>query len=182
VNIAAIDAVLHFWFEENSPRQWFQKDDSFDAEIRKRFGKLHLQAVSGKLSGWRISAHGRLAEIILIDQFSRNLHRDQAEAFAHDGMALVLAQEAVAVGADQELSSSEQAFLYMPYMHSESAIVHAEAVRLFSQPGLEANLDFELKHKAIIDRFGRYPHRNAVLGRDSTPEELAFLQQPGSSF
>jgi len=182
VSETAIDAVLQFWFEESFPRQWFQKDDDFDAEIRKRFGKLHAQAVSGELSGWRASAGGRLAEIIVLDQFSRNLHRVSPQAFAYDGMALVLAQEAVAAGADRQLSSSERAFLYMPYMHSESAVVHEEAVRLFSQPGLESNLDFELKHKAIIDRFGRYPHRNAVLGRDSTDAELAFLQQPGSSF
>jgi len=182
MSAAAIDAVLHFWFEESSPRQWFQKDDDFDKEIRKRFGKLHAQVASGELSGWRDTARGRLAEVIVLDQFSRNLYRDQAQAFAYDGMALVLAQEAVAAGADRELSPAQRAFLYMPYMHSESAGIHVEAVRLFSQPGLEVNLDFELKHKAIIDRFGRYPHRNAVLGRDSTPEELAFLQQPGSSF
>jgi len=182
VSETAIDAVLHFWFEESSPRLWFQKDDDFDTEIRKRFGKLYAQAINGGLSGWRTSARGRLAEIIVLDQFSRNLHRESPHAFSHDGMALALAQDAVAAGADRQLSPIERAFLYMPYMHSESAVVHEDAVRLFSQPGLETNLDFELKHKAIIDRFGRYPHRNAVLGRDSTVEELAFLQQPGSSF
>lgn len=178
----AIDAVLLFWFEEAEPRQWFRKDDGFDVEIRERFGELHRQAVKGELFGWRESARGRLAEIIVLDQFSRNLYRDRPEAFACDGMALLLAQEAVAAGADRELLPVQRAFLYMPFMHSESAAIHELAVGLFDQPGLEGNLEFELKHKAIIDRFGRYPHRNAVLGRDSTSEELAFLQQPGSSF
>ncbi len=118
----------------------------------------------------------------MLDQFSRNIHRDDAQAFSCDVVALVLAQEAVRVGADQELASKQKAFLYMPYMHSESLPVHEEAVKLFSQPGLEFNLDFEKKHKVIIERFRRYPHRNALLGRESTAEELAFLQEPGSSF
>ena len=118
----------------------------------------------------------------MLDQFSRNINRGEAQAFANDALALGLAQEAVAAGADRLLAPAERAFLYMPYMHSESAAIHALAVALFSQPGLEHNLDFELRHKAIIDRFGRYPHRNAVLGRASTAEEAAFLQTPGSSF
>ncbi|EOA3786486.1 DUF924 family protein, partial [Vibrio vulnificus] len=103
-------------------------------------------------------------------------------AFAQDPLALALAQEAVALGADGELSLQEKSFLYMPYMHSESPFIHQEAVRLFAQPGLEHNYDFELRHKAIIDQFGRYPHRNAILGRKSTPEEVEFLKQPGSGF
>jgi len=175
-------AVLQFWFEEAEPRQWFQKDDAFDTEVHRRFAELHAQAVRGELSGWRETAEGRLAEIIVLDQFSRNLFRERPEAFAADGMALVLAQEAVAAGADRELETAKRAFLYMPYMHSESVSVHEQAVQLFDQPGLEGNLEFELKHKAIIDRFGRYPHRNAVLGRESTEAEIEFLRQPGSSF
>ena len=118
----------------------------------------------------------------MLDQFSRNIHRDTAEAFANDALALALAQEAVARGCDRELPPVERAFLYLPWMHSESALIHEEALRLFAAPGLEKNLDFERRHKAIIDRFGRYPHRNAVLGRASTADELEFLKQPGSSF
>ena len=118
----------------------------------------------------------------MLDQFSRNMFRDTAGAFAWDAMALVLSQTAVAIGVDQHLEPRQRAFLYMPYMHSESPLIHEIAVNLFSQPGLENNLEFENKHKAIIDRFGRYPHRNQVLGRTSTAEETAFLMQPGSSF
>ena len=134
------------------------------------------------MSAWRDTPHGRLAEIIVLDQFSRNLFRNSAKAFAQDGMALVLAQEAVRSGADAALMPQERVFLYMPYMHSESAAIHQTAVELFTRNGISDNLDYELKHKAIIDRFGRYPHRNAVLGRTSTPGEIAFLQEPGSSF
>ena len=174
--------VLHFWFEEATPEQLFEKDEAFDAQIRARFGETHAAAARGELASWRGTSEGRLAEIIVLDQFSRNLFRDDARAFASDGMALVLAQEAIRAGADRGMPATRRAFLYMPFMHSESRVIHAEAERLFRQPGLENNYAFELKHKAIIDRFGRFPHRNRVLGRASTPEELAFLQQPGSSF
>ena len=177
----AID-VLQFWFSELEPRQWWVKDEALDREIEERFGNAHADAAAGKLYHWREDAAGRLAEIIVLDQFSRNLFRDSACAFAYDGMALVLAQEAVRIGADREVDIPERNFFYMPYMHSESMAIHMQAVKLFDQPGLEFNLEFELKHKAIIDRFGRYPHRNAVLGRESTAEEIEFLKQPGSSF
>ncbi|PKG53055.1 DUF924 family protein [Halomonas sp. MES3-P3E] len=173
-------AVLDFWFEELTPAQWFKKDLEMDRKIQARFGELHAQAARCECYPWRKTAEGRLAEIIVLDQFSRNIFRDDARAFATD--ALALAQEAVAAGADAELTPQQRAFLYMPYMHSESAAIHALAMKLFDQPGLENNLDFEVRHKAIIDRFGRYPHRNALLGRASTDEELAFLKQPGSSF
>jgi uncharacterized protein (DUF924 family) len=119
---------------------------------------------------------------MVLDQFSRNIHRDTAAAFANDALALALAQEAVARGSDRELPVPHRAFLYLPWMHSESPTIHEEALRLFAQPGLEHNLEFERQHKAIIDRFGRYPHRNEALGRASTQEELAFLREPGSSF
>ena len=174
--------VLQFWFVELEPRQWWVKDARLDREIEERFGALHTDATAGKLYQWREEASGRLAEIIILDQFSRNIYRDRPEAFAWDGMALVLAQEAVRIGADQEFDAPEKAFFYMPYMHSESMAIHTQAVKLFDQPGVEFNLEFELKHKMIIDRFGRYPHRNAVLNRASTPEEIEFLKQPGSSF
>ena len=174
--------VLHFWFEEATPEQLFRKDVAFDAGIRARFGETHQAASHGELAAWRDTPEGRLAEIVVLDQFSRNLFRDDARAFACDGMALVLAQEAIRAGADHAVPSAGLAFLYMPFMHSESRVIHVEAERLFRHPGLELNYNFELKHKAIIDRFGRYPHRNRVLGRASTPEELAFLEQPGSAF
>ena len=131
---------------------------------------------------WRASAKGRLAEIILLDQFSRNIHRDSALAFANDALALALAQEAVANKCEHELTPVENSFLYMPYMHSESLMIHEQAVELYKNNGLENNYQYELKHKVIIERFGRYPHRNKLLGRESTPEEIEFLNQPGSSF
>lgn len=174
--------IIRFWFTEIDRALWFRKDADFDRLLDERFGALHAQACLGELSAWRDTPHGRLAEIIVLDQFSRNLFRDSAKAFAQDGMALVLAQEAVRTGADAALAPQERVFLYMPYMHSESAAIHQTAVELFTRNGIADNLDYELKHKAIIDRFGRYPHRNAVLGRTSTPEEIAFLQEPGSSF
>jgi uncharacterized protein (DUF924 family) len=174
--------VLDFWFNDIEPKQWFQKDIDFDNKIITRFGKLHRQAVQGELSSWRHCAKSALAEIIVLDQFSRNIYRDQPESFAADPMALVLAQEAIQKGFDQELSLSERSFLYMPYMHSESAVIHEEAVKLFRDLGIVNNLDFELKHKKIVDRFGRYPHRNAILGRQSSAEELEFLAEPNSSF
>ncbi len=180
--LPAASEVLAFWFHETVPRQWWQRDDSFDGMIATRFGALHEAAAHCELHPWRATPSGRLAEIIVLDQFSRNLHRDQPRAFACDAQALALAQVAVAAGADQPLPPVQRAFLYMPYMHSESPAIHQIAVTLFSQPGMEGNLDFELRHKAIIDRFGRYPHRNAILGRPSTAEEVAFLQTPGSSF
>jgi uncharacterized protein (DUF924 family) len=175
-------AVIDFWFEALTPAQWFKKDAELDRTISKRFGALHAQAARCECYAWRQTAQGRLAEIIVLDQFSRNIHRDDARAFATDALALALAQEAVGAGSDAELTSVQRAFLYMPYMHSESVAIHELAMQLFDQPGLENNYDFEVRHKAIIDRFGRYPHRNAFLGRASTDEELAFLKEPGSSF
>ncbi len=174
--------VIQFWFQQLSPKQWWVKDAGLDKEIEQRFHSVHQAASRGELYTWRDSAAGRLAEIIVLDQFSRNIHRDTPGAFAHDTLALVLAQEAIRSGAHVMLPSAHKAFLYMPFMHSESALIHQRAVELFSESGLEGNLNFELKHKAIIDRYGRYPHRNAILGRVSTPEELEFLKSPGSSF
>ena len=179
-----IDAfdVLNFWFEELTPAQWWQKSAAVDSLIEARFGAVHEAALRGELYAWRASSEGRLAEVIVLDQFSRNIYRGRREAFAADGMALVLAQEAVAARHDHALPVERRAFLYLPYMHSESAAIHELAVRLFTAPGLEDNLAFELRHQAIIDRFGRYPHRNAILGRESTPAEMEFLQTAGSSF
>ncbi|MDT0510958.1 MULTISPECIES: DUF924 family protein [unclassified Halomonas] len=176
------DEVLTFWFDELNPAQWFRKDSRLDAEIARRFGACLAAACRGELWRWRETPAGRLGEIIVLDQFSRNIHRDTPAAFAADPMALVLAQEAVACGDDAGLPPKRRAFLYMPFMHSESAVIHEQAAWLFDQPGLERHLGVEHRHREIILRFGRYPHRNAILGRDSTPEELEFLAQPGSSF
>ncbi|WP_286295533.1 DUF924 family protein [Vibrio apostichopi] len=174
--------VLEFWFDELTPKDWFTGGEEVDVLIKTRFSELHKVAVQGELFEWRQTAEGRLAEIIVLDQFSRNIGRNSPAAFSADPMVLALAQEAVAGGFDHQLNQQQKSFLYMPYMHSESLLVHEQAVLLFSQTGLENNLDFEFKHKVIIERFGRYPHRNEVLGRESTAEEIEFLQQPGSSF
>jgi len=174
-------AVLRFWFDEISPVQWWRRDSALDQAVAERFGELHRAAAKAELWAWRESASGRLAEIIVLDQFSRNLYRDDARAFACDALALGLAQETVHGGADLQIAAEHRAFVYMPYMHSESPLIHAAAVQLFREraPG---NIEYELRHKAIIDRFGRYPHRNTVLGRSSNAEEIDFLAQPGSSF
>ena len=175
-------SVLRFWFQEVTPAQWWKVDPAFDRTIAERFTPVHAAAVRGELWVWRSEAKGRLAEVIVLDQFSRNLFRGAARAFAADPMALALSQEAIAGGHDQALTPTERSFLYMPFMHSESAVIHEAAVGLFQSLGIESTLDFELRHKAIIDRFGRYPHRNAALGRESTDAEQGFLQQPGSGF
>jgi len=143
---------------------------------------VHLAAVAGELNHWRTNGTARLAEIIILDQFSRNIYRDQPQSFAADGMALALAQEAVRQGLDKELNALERSFLYMPYMHSESRLIHQQAETLYRDNGIDDNLKFEVLHRQIIDRFGRYPHRNDILGRVSTPQEKAFLLQPGSKF
>jgi uncharacterized protein (DUF924 family) len=174
--------VVAFWFHELAPEDWWGKDTSLDRLIRDRFLGVHTAAAKCELYEWRVSPLGRLAEVITLDQFSRNLFRGTARAFQHDSLALCLAQEAIAASAHKVLSAQQKAFLYMPFMHSESPKLHTVAVKLFSEPGLQWNLKFEFKHKAVIDRFGRYPHRNEVLGRESTEEELAFLKGPDSSF
>lgn len=175
--------VLKFWFEDLSPQQWFMQSDQVDTTIRSKFLDLHNKATAGELYNWRKDARGSLAEIIVLDQFSRNLYRDTPKAFAQDGMALVLAQEAIAKGFEEDLSSEQEVqFLYLPFMHSESLVIHERAVELYTALGQEMNLEFEMKHKAIIERFGRYPHRNRILGRESTPEEIEFLKGPDSSF
>ncbi len=174
--------ILKFWFEDSEPAQWWKKDANFDRIIIERFSALHRSATRCELFEWRKDARGRLAEVIVLDQFSRNMFRGSPLSFAHDALALALAQEAIAVGADKSLTPVERSFLYMPFMHSESMRIHEVAVELFRNNGIVSNFDYELKHKAIIDRFGRYPHRNGILGRESTPEEIEFLKQPGSSF
>jgi uncharacterized protein (DUF924 family) len=174
--------VLRFWFEEIDPSQWWKKDDAFDMSIIERFADIHAMARRCELFDWRTAARGRLAEIIVLDQFSRNMFRGSPLSFAQDPLALALAQEAVSVMADQALSPAERSILYMPFMHSESLKIHEVAMDLFRNNGMQSSLDFEIRHKQIIERFGRYPHRNNILGRESTAEEIEYLKQPGSGF
>lgn len=173
--------VLDFWYGLK-PAQWFKKDPMFDDEIRNRFFDSWQQAAAGELSDWRETVAGRLAEIIVLDQFSRNLFRNQSLAFAQDGMALVLSQEALRHCDYLELPQDHAKFLIMPFMHSESKVIQAQSVELFKALGDASSLDYAEQHKAIIDQFGRYPHRNKALGRETTEAEQEFLNQPGSSF
>jgi uncharacterized protein (DUF924 family) len=165
--------VLKFWFEELTPKHWYVKSSDLDAEIATRFLQTLGSIVAGETNSWRDTDEGRLAEIIVLDQFSRNIFRDSPKAFAQDSLALALAQEAVRAKADQQLSDQQRPFIYMPYMHSESLLVHDVAMQLFV--GLP-NLSFEARHREIIEQFGRYPHRNKVLGRESTAEELVWME------
>lgn len=174
--------ILEFWFKADTQALWFAKNVDFDALISEKFSDIHQQAAQAELWSWRKSAEGRLAEIIILDQFSRNLFRDQAAAFAQDPMALILAQEAISLDLDKQLSPEQRAFLYMPFMHSESKAIHEFALKLFQRLGEPVSLEFEKKHKQIIERFGRYPHRNQSLGRISSAAELEFLTQPDSRF
>jgi len=176
------DEILDFWFEQLEPKQWFSKDLDLDLTIKQRFGHIHVKAAAGELSEWRNTAEGSLAEIIVLDQFSRNIYRNLPESFAFDPLALALSQFMIAQKSDLTLSKQQRTFVYLPYMHSESLIIHEQAMALFTELGNENNLSFERQHKAIIDRFGRYPHRNKILGRESSAEELVFLSQPNSGF
>jgi uncharacterized protein (DUF924 family) len=174
--------ILRFWFEEIDPAKWWAKDDAFDHLIRARFAEVHARATRCELFEWREEDKGRLAEIIVLDQFSRNMFRGSPMAFASDALALALAQDAIAVRADASLSPTERSFLHLPFLHSESLKIHEVAMVLYQQNGIQGNLDSEIRHKQIIERFGRYPHRNGILGRHSSKEEIEFLQQTGSGF
>ncbi len=174
--------ILAFWLEDTEPKMWWASDPDFDRIIKQRFLPVLNQAVQGELFSWRVEPKGRLAEIIVLDQFSRNIYRNTPAAFAQDAIALVLAQEAVSAGVHNSLTSKERGFLLSPYMHSESKLIHIQAEALYREYASQRSYEFELKHKAIIDRFGRYPHRNRILGRVSSTQEIAFLKQPGSSF
>ena len=176
------DDVLTFWFKDIEQSKWWVKDIEFDLFIKENFLTLHQQANKCELFEWRKSASGRLAEIIVLDQFSRNMFRNTDAAFSSDPLALALSQEAISLGKHEELNDIERSFLFMPYMHSESLSIHDIAVELYKNNGLQSNLEFEIKHRDIIERFGRYPHRNVILNRDSSEEEIEFLKQPGSAF
>lgn len=173
--------ILRFWFKEIDKDQWKTFDPSFDALLKKRFLEVLKKACAGELFAWRETARGRLAEVIVLDQFSRNIYRDTPLAFAQDPMALVLSQEAVSAGLLLELNEEECSFFLMPYMHSESRVIHVQAETLFKQYA-PSRYEPELRHKVVIDRFGRYPHRNKILDRVSTEEEIEFLKLPVSDF
>jgi uncharacterized protein (DUF924 family) len=176
------DEVIQFWFEELTQKDWWGSSPELDARIAQRFSTIHAAVAAGETFRWRLTAEGRLAEVIVLDQFSRQMFRGTGRAFAYDGIALVLAQEAVAQRADEQLTSEQRTFLYMPYMHSESLIVHDEALRLFESLGNDWVAGFERRHRDVIVRFGRYPKRNAALGRTSTPEELAYIREGSDPF
>jgi uncharacterized protein (DUF924 family) len=171
--------VIHFWFNECTPEDWFGGKAEFDAGLAARFSETHAHVALGEGFTWRTTPEGRLAEVVVLDQFSRQLHRGEAQAFATDGMALVLAQEAVTGGHDLQVPPDWRAFFYMPYEHSESLVVHEEADRLFVALGDENMLQYERDHAEVLRRFGRFPKRNAALGRETTPEEAAYLAEIG---
>ena len=174
--------VLAFWFDELKPEQRFARDAEVDATIRKRFGGLHGRLSQHVPDDWTANPQALLAAVIVLDQFSRNLYRDDPRAFANDGVALNLARLALKRGDDALMDEAQRQFLYMPFMHSEDADDQDRCVELMQETGNAEAVDFAKQHKAIIDRFGRFPHRNEALGRATTAEEAAFLEQPGSSF
>lgn len=187
------DRVLEFWFGRvDEPgygefrEAWFRKDPAFDDEVRERFGDLYEEAASGSLDGWRDDARSCLALVILLDQFPRNMFRGDPRTHATDGKALETSKYAVDRALDRELPAFQRQFLYMPFMHSEDIEDQRRSVELFEilagGPNSTDVTSYAVNHMEIVQRFGRFPHRNEVLGRPSTPEEAEFLQQPGSSF
>ena len=168
--------VINFWFVEHGYDDWFSGEAAFDNKCA-RFGPLHAQVARGEAWAWRETPEGRLTELILLDQFSRQLHRGSPDAFAQDKMALVLAQEAIACGCDMAVDRSWAMFFYMPFMHSESLVIQDEGVRLFTALGDDKALEFMKAHRDTIARFGRFPFRNKALGRQSTPEEVTYMQE-----
>ena len=187
-------AVLDFWFgpaddadHALSRPQWFRKDDAFDAQIADRFGGLIEAALIGGLDEWRDTALGSVALLLLLDQFTRNSFRGQAKSFAGDARALSVALALVQAGDERGLTGVQRQFVYLPFEHAEDLAIQAESLRLFAglerdHPALKGLLDWAQRHQVIVARFGRFPHRNAALGRTSSAEELAFLATPGSGF
>jgi uncharacterized protein (DUF924 family) len=169
------DEILDFWFVEHGEADWFGGKPEFDAVLARHFTETHAAVARGEAAWWRETPSGRVAEIIVLDQFSRQLYRKRPEAFATDAMALRLAQEAVAAGDDMRVEPRRRMFFYMPYLHSEQLAPHDEAIRLFESLGDPENLKYEILHRDCLARFGRYPARNEALGRVSTPEEIEYL-------
>ena len=174
--------IIDFWFAECSKARWFESTPEFDLEIEARFRGLYEDATAGELERWRDSADGCLALCLLLDQFPRNLFRGDARAFATDAMALDVASHALARGFDQALSPERRLFLYLPFEHSEDLAHQNRCVALIKDLDDPRLLDYAVRHQQIVERFGRFPHRNRILGRATTPEEAAFLEQPDSSF
>lgn len=176
------ETVLDFWFSPRVETNWFVPDPALDAEIAERFGDWVEAALAGELEDWSFDARGALALVILLDQFPRNMWRGTAKAFAGDQLAREAADNAVTMEFDWELEPKQRTFLYLPFEHSEDIAHQRKAVDLFRERATPDALDWAEKHLRIIERFGRFPHRNSALGRTSTPEEVEFLKQPGSSF
>ncbi len=174
--------VLDFWFDSRNRPFWFKKRASFDDAVRQRLGALHEAAAAGRLEAWRSTPEGAVALVILLDQVPRNIHRNTPRAFATDPAALAVAKAAVEAGFDRDLDTDRKLFLYLPFEHSENLADQERSVELFSAMGSAKHTDYAVRHRDIIARYGRFPHRNAVQGRESTAEELAFLEEPGSSF
>lgn len=185
--------IIEFWFGKQNepdygkPRQvWFTKNSGFDEEVRSRFILDYQEAAAGKLDNWKNSPLSCLALIILLDQFPRNMFRDSPQAFATDSQALDVAKYAVACGFDRELLPLQRWFIYLPFEHSENLEDQHQSIKLFStlkdDPESDSTIKYAYRHLEVIERFGRFPHRNRILGRETTPEEAEFLQQPGSSF
>lgn len=170
------DDVLHFWFSDDARSRWFARDEAFDALVRRKFAVLYEHVRDGAHADWKDSPRGLLALIIVLDQFPRNMFRESPQAFASDDLALTLAELAIAKGFNVRLSAEERMFLYMPLQHAEKMDVQEQSVARFRELEMPEILDFALQHRDIIARFGRFPHRNRTLGRASTVEELAFLE------
>ncbi|MBL8267313.1 DUF924 family protein [Steroidobacter sp.] len=170
------DDVLHFWFEELSEQDWFRGSQRIDEQCKHRFGELYVTLTDHLPAADQLSPRELLAAVIVFDQFPRNIHRKTPAAYATDGKALSLAKHAVASGKDGALPPRQRHFLYIPFMHSEDLAAQVESVRLFSELGIEAGVKYARHHHDVVARFGRFPHRNAILGRQSTPEELEFLK------
>ena len=168
--------VIRFWFKECTPKQWFTKSKSFDTKVRKRFLKTYWSVARGEMAHWRAAPKGRLAEILVLDQFARNMFRRKPQAFMYDPLALALAQEALRARADKKMNKQERMFLYLPFMHSESKKLQRESVKLFKKLGQKEAFWYAKDHKKVIDRFGRFPHRNKTLGRKSTVAEKRFMR------
>lgn len=174
--IRSSDDVLRFWFVDHGEADWFGAKPEFDAEIARLFSDTLVAASAGDTAHWRQTPGGRLAEIIVLDQFSRQIHRGDAKAFATDPRALASAEAMVAAGDDMRLEPRRRMFGYLPFMHSESIAVHERALPLFERLGMPDFLKHEHGHLDCLKRFGRYPRRNAALGRPSTPEEIAYIE------
>jgi len=168
--------ILDFWFSSRVKPHWFHSTPELDDEIRERFEALWQQGARGELDPWGETAAGALALVILLDQFPLNMYRGRPEAFSTETRSRTVADAAIARGLDQQLDPEQRSFLYLPFMHSEDLEDQDRSVTLFSQPGLEYNLQWATHHRDIVARFGRFPHRNEILGRESSPEEKAWLE------